>query len=77
MRTFGEKACLSIFQMLAQVPPIAKVIISFNELYFVTAGETELVRAAGLEIICAKAILVSRLRSNIAIFSTHVCVKEH
>jgi hypothetical protein len=51
-RTFGEEAIVARLGVLAQEPAIAKVVVALDQLDAVPAPQTELVGAAGQELVC-------------------------
>jgi len=50
-QTFREEAAVSIYQVFAQKPAISKLIVAFDQFHAIALGQTELVGAAGLEVI--------------------------
>lgn len=50
--TFWEESGPSILEVFAKVPAIAKIIISFNQLYSVPFEEAQFIRAPGFKIVC-------------------------
>jgi hypothetical protein len=66
-RTFGEEAIVARLGVLAQEPAIAKVVVALDQLDAVPAPQTELVGAAGQELVCGtSAVLHGRLHHRCA-----------
>jgi hypothetical protein len=52
-RTLGKEAVVARLGVLAQEPAIAKVVVALDELDAVSAPQTQLVGAAGQELVCS------------------------
>lgn len=50
--TFGKQAIVARLGVLPQKPAVAKVVVALNQLDAVSPPQTELVGAAGKELIC-------------------------
>jgi hypothetical protein len=51
-RTLGKEAVVARLGVLAQKPAIAKVVVALDQLDAVPAAQTQLVGAAGQELVC-------------------------
>ena len=52
--TLGKQSTLAILCVLAEVPSVTEIVISFDELNSITFSQTKLVVTSGFEIICCE-----------------------
>lgn len=59
IQTFGEKSIVVVYQVAAEKPTVAELVISFYEFDSVAFRKTQFIRASSLEIVCMSKIFVS------------------